>query len=103
MASDASSCDVTVQAFAGKIHVERSRLRIEGRPGSSPDSLVEQFFEFQNQFGLGERIYASFERLRPQTQRLELAFTYPYILQLPFGVDLKFNQYRRESAGSFLG
>jgi len=54
--------------------------------------------EFQNQFGLGERIYASFERLRPQTQRLEVAFTYPYILQLPFGVDLKFNQYRRDSS-----
>lgn len=53
--------------------------------------------EFQNQFGLGERIYASFERLRPQTQRLEVAFTYPYMLQLPFGVDLKFNQYRRDS------
>lgn len=53
--------------------------------------------EFQNQFGLGERIYASFERLRPQTQRLEVAFTYPYMLQLPFGVDIKFNQYRRDS------
>ncbi len=53
--------------------------------------------ELQNQFGLGERIYAAFERLRPQTQRLEVAFTYPYILQLPFGVDLKFNQYRRDS------
>jgi outer membrane protein assembly factor BamA len=53
--------------------------------------------EFQNQFGLGERIYASFERLRPQTQRLEVAFSYPYMLQLPFGVDLKFNQYRRDS------
>ncbi|MBK8568143.1 MAG: hypothetical protein IPN76_33765 [Saprospiraceae bacterium] len=39
--------------------------------------------EFQNQFGLGERIYASFERLRPQTQRLEVAFSYPYMLQLP--------------------
>ncbi|MCC6724770.1 MAG: BamA/TamA family outer membrane protein [Saprospiraceae bacterium] len=53
--------------------------------------------EFQNQFGLGERIYASFERLRPQTQRLEIAFSYPYMLQLPFGVDLKFNHYRRDS------
>lgn len=51
VASDASSCDVTVQGFAGKIHVERSRLRIEGRPGATPDSLVEQFFAFQNQFG----------------------------------------------------
>lgn len=53
--------------------------------------------EFQNQFGLGERIYAAFERLRPQTQRLELAFAYPYILDLPFGVDVKFNQYKRDS------
>lgn len=51
VASDASSCDVTVHGFAGQIHVERSRLRIEGRPGATPDSLVEQFFEFQNQFG----------------------------------------------------
>ncbi len=49
--SDASSCDVTVTGFVGKIHIERSRLRIEGRPGATPDSLVEQFFEFQNQFG----------------------------------------------------
>lgn len=54
--------------------------------------------EFQNQFGLGERIYVAFERLRPQTQRLEVAFSYPYMLQLPFGLDLKFNQYRRDSS-----
>lgn len=53
--------------------------------------------EFQNQFGLGERLYISFDRLRPQTQRLEAAFAYPYILDLPFGVDLKFNQYKRDS------
>lgn len=53
--------------------------------------------EFHNQFGRGERIYAAFERLRPQTQRLEVAFSYPYLLQLPFGVDFKFNQYRRDS------
>ena len=51
VASDASSCDVTVQGFAGRIHVERSSLRVEGRPGLSPDSLVEQFFAFQARFG----------------------------------------------------
>lgn len=49
--SDASACDVTVQGFAGRIHVERSSLRVEGPPGLSPDSLVEQFFEFQSRFG----------------------------------------------------
>ncbi len=53
--------------------------------------------EMQNQFGLGERIFLSFERLRPQTQELELAFAYPYILDLPFGVDAKFSQYKRDS------
>jgi hypothetical protein len=51
VASDDSSCDVTVQGFAGRIHVERASLRIEGRPGLSPDSLVEQFFAFQARFG----------------------------------------------------
>ena len=53
--------------------------------------------EMQNQFGLGERIYFSFERLRPQTQELEIAFAYPYLLDLPFGVDAKFSQYKRDS------
>jgi outer membrane protein assembly factor BamA len=53
--------------------------------------------EFQNAFGRGERIFASYEQLRPGTQELELAITYPYLLQLPFGVDLGFNQYRRDS------
>lgn len=51
VASDASSCDVTVQGFAGRIHVERASLRIEGPPGLTPDSLVEQFFAFQSRFG----------------------------------------------------
>jgi hypothetical protein len=51
VASDASACDVTVQGFAGRIHVERSTLRIEGPPGLSPESLVEQFFAFQQRFG----------------------------------------------------
>jgi outer membrane protein assembly factor BamA len=53
--------------------------------------------EMQNQFGLGERIFASFEQLRPQTQELDLEFNYPYILDLPFGVDLAFDLYRRDT------
>ncbi|MEK7257154.1 MAG: BamA/TamA family outer membrane protein, partial [Bacteroidota bacterium] len=56
--------------------------------------------EMQNQFGLGERIFAAFERLRPQTQKLELAFAYPYLLDLPFGVEAKFNQFKRDSTYS---
>ena len=50
VASDGSSCDVSVKGFAGQVHVERSSLRVEG-PSSSPESLVEQFFAFQGRFG----------------------------------------------------
>jgi hypothetical protein len=31
--------------------VGRASLRVEGRPGLSPDSQMEQFFAFQSRFG----------------------------------------------------
>ena len=55
------------------------------------------YADFQNQFGKGERLMASFERLRPETQQLALQFNYPYVLQLPFGADGRFNLYKRDS------
>ncbi len=54
--------------------------------------------EMYNQFGLGERIYAQFEQLRPQTQELELEFAYPYVLNLPFGLDTGFRLYKRDTS-----
>ncbi|MEQ8706614.1 MAG: BamA/TamA family outer membrane protein [Phaeodactylibacter sp.] len=54
--------------------------------------------ELQNQFGRGERIYASFEQLRPETQELELEFNYPFVLGLPFGVDFSFDLYKRDTS-----
>ncbi|TVR80673.1 MAG: hypothetical protein EA409_07570 [Saprospirales bacterium] len=53
--------------------------------------------EFYNQLGLGERIFIDFERLRPQTQELELAFTYPYLLDMPFGLDTRAEFSRQDS------
>ena len=53
--------------------------------------------ELQNQFGAGERIYARFEQLRPLTQELNIQFNYPYILNTPFGTDLNFELYRRDT------
>lgn len=54
--------------------------------------------ELINAFGKGERLYAHFEQLRPATQELELALAYPYLFRLPFGTDLAFNIYKRDSA-----
>jgi len=53
--------------------------------------------EFVNSFGLGERLYAQFEQLRPQTQQLHLAANVPYLLELPLGVDVDFQLYKRDT------
>lgn len=53
--------------------------------------------ELQNQFGLGERLFVAFEQLRPQTQQLNLQFNYPYVFDLPFGTDLSFDLYKRDT------
>ncbi len=54
--------------------------------------------EMHNQFGLGERIFTEFEQLRPGTQKLDIQFNYPYVLNLPFGIDTRFNLYKRDSS-----
>ncbi len=53
--------------------------------------------ELYNQLARGERIYARFEQLRPQTQLLDLALNYPYLFNLPFGVEGSFHLYRRDT------
>jgi outer membrane protein assembly factor BamA len=54
--------------------------------------------DLRNQFGLGERIFVEFEQLRPETQRLDLQFQYPYIFNLPIGIDTRFFLYKRDSS-----
>ncbi|MCO6488330.1 MAG: BamA/TamA family outer membrane protein [Phaeodactylibacter sp.] len=71
-----------------------------GRQENNRNLLITGTFngELLNQFGLGERIYAAFEQLRPETQELELEFNYPYVLGLPFGADFRFNLYKRDTS-----
>lgn len=54
--------------------------------------------DMHNQFGLGEKIYVEFEQLRPETQDLEIQFAYPYIFNLPFGIDTRFDLYKRDTS-----
>lgn len=53
--------------------------------------------DFNNQFGVGERLFVEFQRLRPQTQRLDVRFAYPYIIGMPFGIDTRLDIYKRDS------
>jgi outer membrane protein assembly factor BamA len=53
--------------------------------------------DFQNLLGRGERIFANFENLRPQSPRSNVKLTFPYLLNTPFGFDGAFDLYKRDS------
>jgi hypothetical protein len=50
VASDASSCEITLAGFVGAIRVTRAELTIEGPKSLSAASLLDQFFEFVQRF-----------------------------------------------------
>ena len=54
--------------------------------------------EMLNKLGYGEYIYFEFERLRPEQQRLELKFNYPYILDTKFAIDTELEIFRNALA-----
>lgn len=93
---------VTINLYLNKKKASRFDFLIGVLPQSNSQDnrlIITGTFngEFQNQFGLGERIYAEFEQLRPATQELNLEFSYPYVLEFPFGIDLKFDLFKRDT------
>ncbi len=53
--------------------------------------------DMHNQFGLGEKVMVEFQQLRPETQELRVNFEYPYILNFPFGIDVDFELFKRDT------
>ena len=52
---------------------------------------------FQNALNLGEHFAVEFERLRPETQKLDVRAGVPYLFGTPFGVEGRLNIFRRDS------
>lgn len=50
-----------------------------------------------NQLLHGERMYLNVEKLRPRSQKLDLSLSYPYLLDLPFGIDGDFNLLKNDT------
>ena len=50
--------------------------------------------ELYNKLGYGEYLFVDFERLRPEQQRFEFQFNYPYIFKWDYGLDIDFNIFR---------
>ncbi len=53
---------------------------------------------FLNALGWGERLSLEFDRLRPETQKIDLQMAVPYVLGSPFGVDGRLNIFRGDTS-----
>lgn len=69
----------------------------QGNSGQEYTITGEFTAELLNKLGYGEMIFAEFKRLQPETQELELKFQYPYILNMPFGIDTRFKLFRNST------
>jgi outer membrane protein assembly factor BamA len=52
----------------------------------------------KNTLGSGEGILLNWQQLQPQSPRLNLGYTHPYILNSKFGIDLSFDLLKRDSS-----
>lgn len=50
-----------------------------------------------NPFGRGESVFLSFNQLQPRTTQAELRAEYPYLFNMPFGVDGDFSLYKNDT------
>ena len=54
--------------------------------------------DLKNSLGNGERILVNWQQLQPQSPRLNLGYTHPYILNSNFGIDFSFDLLKQDSS-----
>lgn len=104
------SSDPTIRFMGNKAILnlkmrEKNASRFDFIVGVLPNSDQERRFtisgevnfEVQNKLKQGEQLAVKFESLKPETQKLDFNFKYPYLLSLPFGFDTEFNLFRNEN------
>jgi outer membrane protein assembly factor BamA len=52
----------------------------------------------KNSLGYGETIALNWQQLQKQSPKLNIGYQHPYIFNFPFGVDLSFDLYKKDSA-----
>lgn len=55
-------------------------------------------FDLKNSLGNSENILLNWQQLQPQSPRLNLGYSQPYIFRSNFGIDLSFNLLKRDSS-----
>lgn len=77
---------------------------IQGAIGLQPNPTTQTLvltgdlqMKLVNVFKKAELIDLSWRSIQPQTQALNFKFIYPYLFKSPFGIDARFNLYKRDS------
>lgn len=89
------------------------RLHLNGRKASNFSGMIgflpnndqtgrllltgEAVLKLKNGLGRGESIDAEWRRLQAETQSLNIRLSYPFLLDLPVGLDGTFNLYKRDT------
>jgi outer membrane protein assembly factor BamA len=97
------------------VYLENQKMSsMNGAVGLQPNPQTQQVgltgdvqIKLLNVFKKAELIDVNWRSIEPQTQALQAKLNYPFLFKSPFGIDLKFNLYKRDSTfldlKSFIG
>jgi outer membrane protein assembly factor BamA len=78
---------------------------MQGAVGLQPDPVTQRVgltgdiqVKLLNAFNKGENLDLNWRSIQPQTQALNAKIVYPYLFQTPFGIDARFNLFKRDSS-----
>jgi len=100
--ASARTGDATINLFLKKKRASRFDFLIGllPQPAATNSKLLltgSLSAAFQNALNLGERFSAELERLRPETQKMDIQASVPYLLGTAFGVEGRLGIFRRDS------
>lgn len=77
---------------------------VQGAIGLQPNPITQTMvltgdlqMKLANVFKKAESVDLSWRSIQPQTQSLNFKLVYPYLFKSPFGIDARFNLYKRDS------
>ncbi len=88
------------------VYLESQKVSsVQGAVGLQPNPVTQRVgltgdiqIKLLNAFNKGENLEFNWRSIQPQTQALNIKFVYPYLFQSPFGVDVRFNLFKRDSS-----
>lgn len=83
---------------SAKVSYLRGALGLQPNPTSQKMSLTgEVNLKLENALKKGELFKLNWRSIKPQTQRMNINFNYPYLFQSPFGIESQLLLYKRDS------